>query len=120
MMSHSDVTTKPLAVRSKVWLEVEGKPIVGEGRVDMLEAIQRHGSILQASKATGVSYRKMRGAIHDMEGALGVALVRSYRGGDHGGGATLTPEAKQLMKCYRQVAYGLQDAMDVRFEEIVT
>jgi molybdate transport system regulatory protein len=111
--------TKSLAVRSKVWLEVEGKPIMGEGRMDMLEAIQRHGSILQASKVTGVSYRKMRGAIHDMEGALGVALVRSHRGGDNGGGATLTTEALRLMQCYRQLAVGFQDAMDTRLEEIV-
>ena len=110
---------KSLAVRSKVWLEVEGKPIMGEGRMDMLEAIQRYGSILQASKATGVSYRKMRGAIHDMEGALGVVLVRSYRGGEQGGGASLTSEARRLMECFRQIAYGFQDAMDTRFEEIV-
>lgn len=110
---------KSLKVRSKVWLEVEGKPIMGEGRMDMLEAIQRHGSILQASKSTGVSYRKIRGAIHDMEGALGVSLVRSYRGGGHGGGAMLTSEALRLMRCYRQLAYGFQDAMDIRFEEII-
>jgi molybdate transport system regulatory protein len=88
--------------------------------MDMLEAIQRHGSILQASRATGVSYRKMRGAIHDMEGALGVALVRSFRGGGQGGGATLTSEAHRLMDCFRQIAYGFQDAMDTRFEDIVT
>ena len=77
---------RSLAVRSKVWLEIKGKPVMGEGRMDMLEAIQRYGSILQASKATGVSYRKIRGAIHDMEGALGIAMVRSYRGGGQGGG----------------------------------
>jgi molybdate transport system regulatory protein len=110
---------KSLAVKSKVWIEVEGKPILGEGRMDMLEAIGRHGSILQASKATGVSYRKMRGAIHDMEGALGVVLVQSYRGGDQGGGASLTSEAQRLMSCYRQIAYGFQDAMDTRFQEII-
>jgi molybdate transport system regulatory protein len=111
--------SKSLAVKSKVWIEVEGKPILGEGRMDMLEAIERHGSILQASKATGVSYRKMRGAIHDMEGALGVVLVQSYRGGDQGGGASLTSEAQRLMSCYRQIAYGFQDAMDTRFQEII-
>jgi molybdate transport system regulatory protein len=86
--------------------------------MDMLEAIQRYGSILQASKATGVSYRKIRGAIHDMEGALGIAMVRSYRGGGQGGGATLTTEALRLMRCYRQLAVGFQDAMDTRLKEI--
>jgi molybdate transport system regulatory protein len=117
-MPSQKTKTKSLAVRSKVWLEAEGKPIMGEGRMDMLEAIQRYGSILQASKATGVSYRKIRGAIHDMEGALGVVLVRSYRGGDHGGGASLTPEALGLMRCFRQLNHGFQDALDTRFEEI--
>jgi len=106
------------AIRSKVWLEFEGKPILGEGRMSILDAIHSHGSILQAAKVTGVSYRRVRGAIRDMEHAVGRPLVQSFRGGDQGGGATLTPEAHELLDSYKKIAHGVQEVMDYRFKEI--
>jgi molybdate transport system regulatory protein len=109
---------KTWGVRSKVWLEFEGKPIMGEGRKEILQAINQFGSILQASRATGISYRRIRGAIREMERIVGSALVRSFRGGEHGGGATLTTEAIELMKCYERVSFGVQKEMDARFEKI--
>ena len=109
---------KSWALRSKVWLECEGVPILGEGRIAMLQAIERCGSILEASRHTGVSYRRMRGAIREMEEAIGQPLVHSFRGGEEGGGAALTPVALELMKRYKQVANGFQEAVDSRFEQI--
>jgi molybdate transport system regulatory protein len=108
----------PWALRSKVWLEFEGVPIMGEGRMAMLQAIERHGSILQASRATGVSYRRMRGAIREMEQATGKAMVQSFRGGEEGGGALLTQTAHELMERYRKVSRGFQEVMDIRFENV--
>jgi molybdate transport system regulatory protein len=113
-----DIDTKAWSVRSKVWLEYEGKPILGEGRISILRAIQAYGSILQAAKATGVSYRKVRGAIRDMERAVGRPLVQSFRGGEQGGGAELTPVARDLMDSYEKVAVGFHEAMNYRFKEI--
>jgi molybdate transport system regulatory protein len=106
------------AIRSKVWLEFEGKPIIGEGRISILDAIHSHGSLLQAAKLTGVSYRRVRGAIRDMEHAVGRPLVESFRGGGQGGGAKLTPTAHELMDSYKKIAHGVQDVMDFRFKEI--
>lgn len=113
-----DHRTKHWALKSKVWLEVEGVPIMGQGRMAMLQAIERHGSILQASRATGVSYRRMRGAIREMEEAVGKVLVQSFRGGEEGGGASLTPAAHDLMDRYKKVVNGFQEVMDVRFEHV--
>ncbi len=110
--------SKAWGVRSKVWLALDGKPILGEGRMRILQAIERYGSMLEAANATGVSYRRLRGAIRDMEKSVGRPLVRSYRGGDMGGGATLLPEAYELMGYYEKVVRGFHEAMDVRFEEI--
>lgn len=103
-------------LRSKVWIEVEGRPVMGEGRMAMLQAIHRYGSIIDASRETGISYRKMRGAIRDMEKAVGRPLVKAFRGGGDGGGAVLTAEAHTLMDAFRKFAVGLQQEVTTRFQ----
>jgi len=45
---------KPTA---KVWLEYKGKPILGKGGADILEAIKKEKSISKAAKKVGMSYR---------------------------------------------------------------
>jgi len=104
-------------LRSKVWLEVGGHPVMGEGRMVMLQAIHRHGSIIEASRETGIPYRKMRGAIRDMEKIIGRPLVKAYRGGDDGGGAVLTVDAHWLIDSFQRFSSGLQKEADVRFQE---
>ena len=104
-------------LRSKLWLEVNGHPVIGEGRMAMLEAIDRHGSIKQASLETGIAYRKMRGAIREMESILGRSMVMAFRGGKDQGGANLTAEAHELMAFYTKLADSLQKEMDTRFQE---
>jgi molybdate transport system regulatory protein len=111
-------SNKKWGLRSKVWLELEGQPLIGEGRLAMLQAIDRHGSILRASREIGISYRRMRGAIRDMEDALGRPLVLAYRGGEEGGGASLTAAARDLVESYLKVAAGLRRDMDSRFLEV--
>lgn len=109
---------KPMVwgLRSKVWLEIEGNPVMGEGRMAMLQAIDRHGSIINASRETGISYRRIRGAIRDMEKVTGRPLVNAYRGGGDGGGAELTAEAHALIDSFRKFADGLQQEADARFQ----
>ncbi len=108
---------KQLTVRSKVWLELEGHPVIGEGRVAMLQAIDRHGSIVRAAHETGISYRRMRGAVRDMETALGRPLVFTFRGGGQGGGAMLTPEAQELMACFEKFVHAFQKDADALFRK---
>ena len=39
-----------LQVRSKIWLEIDGEPVFGQGREDLLRIIQETGSINAAAK----------------------------------------------------------------------
>jgi molybdate transport system regulatory protein len=104
-------------IRSKLWLEIEGHPVIGEGRLAMLEAIDRHRSMIEASRETGISYRRMRGAIRDMEQVIGCALVTTYRGGSAGGRSELTPAALALLKSFKALAAGFRNEADVRFHK---
>ena len=109
---------KQLKMKSKLWLELQGRPIMGEGRMAMLQAIDDHRSILQASRETGIAYRRIRGAIHDMETALGQTLVLTRRGGREGGYAELTPAAMDLLDAFKALSKGFQNASDIRFKDI--
>jgi molybdate transport system regulatory protein len=110
---------KRWGLRSKLWLECEGSPVMGDGRIKMLRAIHRNGSIKLAAHETGIAYRKMRGAIHEMESTIGYPLVRIQRGGGGGGGAELTPAAHALMDIFEKLSAGFQRKADKRFGEFM-
>lgn len=101
-----------LAVRSKVWLELNGKPFFGEGRYNILKSIDRYGSITRAAEETEVSYRKIRGAIYLMEKIIGMNLVIRSRGGAVGGGAIITDTARELMSLFEKQEKGIRKSVD--------
>jgi molybdate transport system regulatory protein len=106
---------KKWEVRSKVWLEINGKSFMGEGRAAVLKAIDRHGSMLRAAQETRISYRRIRGAIREMECALGRPLVCTRRGGENGGGAVLTDLAHELLNRFGMQQQGIKEHVDRRF-----
>jgi molybdate transport system regulatory protein len=53
-----------------------------------------------------------------MEDQLGLPLVQKQTGGQGGGGARLTPEAKDLLSKYGRLADGLEEEVDEKFREI--
>jgi len=104
-----------LEVRSKIWIEADGEPVFGRGRRFLLEAIDTRGSINQAAKEVGVSYRKALSHIQAMEQRLGISLVVRQAGGRHGGGATLTPEARVFIKKFETMEKNLREFVDTQF-----
>jgi formylmethanofuran dehydrogenase subunit E len=107
-----------LDIRSKIWIEMDGEPVFGRGRRFLLEAIDTYGSISQAAKVVGISYRKAWGHIQAMEKRLGIVLVTRQTGGRNGGGAALTPEARDLFKKFEMMEIGLREFADARFREM--
>jgi molybdate transport system regulatory protein len=107
-----------LEIRSKIWIESAGEPVFGRGRRFLLEAIDTHGSINQAAKEVGISYRKAWGHIQAMEKRLGISLVVRQTGGRNGGGAVLTPEAREFLRKFAAMENGLREFVDAQFREL--
>jgi molybdate transport system regulatory protein len=105
-------------IRSKVWLEKSGVTIIGEGRLAILQAIDSFGSLTEAAKETGISYRRIRGAIREMEAAIGRPLVLTARGGQYGGGAKITAAGYEMIDRFRKVMEGSQETVNRRFRDI--
>ncbi len=100
----------------KLWLESGGNPVFGGGVASLLEAIRDSGSILAASKATEIQYRRVWTLISNTETKLGLKLIRRSRGGSGGGGSSLTPVAVLLLKRYHFLEEAMDDAAK-RLEE---
>lgn len=80
----------------KLWLEKDGG-ILGNGFFQLLDQIEKNGTIAAAAESMGMSYRAAWGKIKAVERRCGVSLVVTKVGGNAGGGASLTPEASDLL-----------------------
>lgn len=107
-----------MKVKSKVWLEKDGFSILGDGRRELLRAIERHGSISEAGREMDMPYRRCWSYIKAMEQRLGVSLVERWTGGKDGGGARLTGEAVEFLKKFEELEQGITEAVDERFDRI--
>src|SRR5438552_4141971 len=90
-------------VAVRVWVERAGQPILGQGRLELLEAIDRWHSISEAARQLGMSYRHAWLLVQSVNEAAGEPLVESAVGGSHGGGARLTPRGRQAAAVFREV-----------------
>ena len=66
-------------------------------RIDILRRVEGAGSISQAARAAGVSYKAAWQALDTLGNLAGSALVESAVGGAGGGGAQLTAAGRQLL-----------------------
>jgi molybdate transport system regulatory protein len=89
--------------------EVLGAPAVDK-RLEVLRSMHHAGSISQAARANGVSYKAAWQALETLSNLAGVALVEKAVGGSGGGGAKLTSaglrvlEAADLLNSAREKA----------------
>ncbi len=113
--------SKKLSIKSKVWIDDEkGSMVFGLGRLKILDAIERHGSILGASKSLNMSYRAAWGKIKATEQRLGQPLLARKVGGKSGGGSELTPFAKALVKKFKYLQSLVEKEADIFFADLFT
>lgn len=73
-------------------------------RLDILRRVGQSGSISQAAREAGVSYKAAWQALDMLSNLAGVPLVERTVGGSGGGGARLTPAAVQLLEVAGEMA----------------
>ncbi|MDW7644376.1 MAG: winged helix-turn-helix domain-containing protein [Desulfuromonadales bacterium] len=104
--------------RSKVWLEVDGQPLLGDGRERLLRLVHETGSISAAARAMGVSYRKAWTQLQCMEDLLTWPLLVRQKGGAQKGKTSLTPEALELLQQFDDLKQGVREFVDARYREV--
>lgn len=76
---------------------------MGPGKADLLEAIQRTGSISAAAREMGMSYRRAWDLVDTMNRCFVQPLVVTATGGCHGGGAEVTDFGLDVLRRYRDL-----------------
>lgn len=104
-----------LDVRLRIDFAPEGS--VGPGKIALLEAIAASGSLSQAARELGMSYRRAWGLLDDLNRALREPVASATTGGTGGGGAQLTEFGAELVAAYREVEAIAAAAAKSRFAE---
>ena len=90
----------------------------GPGVAQLLHRVERLHSLRAAAMEMEMAYSKAWRIIHEAEEGFGFRLLDSTIGGRHGGGASLTPEAEQLLADYRRFEADIFAYSQARFQEI--
>ncbi len=88
----------------KIWIEHEGKPILGKGGAEILKGIETEHSLSRTAKKLGMSYRYLWNYVQKIQNTLGQKVVETYKGGaTGGGGAKLTDIGRDLLDEYTRL-----------------
>lgn len=103
--------------RYNLWLEIEGAVVLSRWRVRLLQAIDATGSIRSAAERLQVPYRRAWEKVKEMEARSGRRLVATEVGGEGGGGARLTDDARDLVARFVRFEAGLDEEIGRRYEQ---
>ncbi|MEM3627923.1 MAG: LysR family transcriptional regulator [Candidatus Bathyarchaeia archaeon] len=108
--------TRKSKFQYKIWIEYEGKPVLGKGGAQILEQVEKEQSISRAAKKLGMSYRYVWSYLKKIEKVLGEPVIETYRGGKSGGGgAKLTKQGKKLLEDYKLAEDYLAEVLARKF-----
>ncbi len=106
---------KKLRLRSAQWIVDEhNNIIIGKGRAEILENIEKTGSINQAAKVMRMSYKAVWSIIKATEAHLQSQIVHA----DRKEGSRLSREGKALLENYKQLKNQCMSADDKIFNSI--
>lgn len=91
---------------------------IGPGKADLLEAIQRNGSISSAGRAMSMSYKRAWDLVDIMNKSFRQPLVATATGGSHGGGAQVTEFGFEVLRRYRDIEAKANQAVMVELNDL--
>lgn len=110
-----ELNIKPSIKLSIVNPDAEGRSVLGRGVVQLLEAVDKFGSLNQAAQSMKMAYSKAWRITKGTEAALGFKLVESVRPN----GTVLTPEGKKLIRVYNELRADLQKQAEKKFQKLM-
>jgi molybdate transport system regulatory protein len=99
----SRMSAEKPALVLRLRLKVNDLVLLGPGKADLLDAIDRTGSISAAARAMGMSYRRAWLLLDEVSRHLDQPVVDASFGGKGGGGARLTAFGRSVRDCYRRM-----------------
>jgi molybdate transport system regulatory protein len=91
---------------------------VGPGKIALLEGIQRTGSLSQAARELGMSYRRAWQLLASLNRSFRQRVAMTLKGGRGGGGTRLTGFGRELLSRYRAFEQDTQTRASPAFRSI--
>lgn len=90
---------------SKVRLRIDLAPgaAIGPGKIELLEAIDATGSLSEAARRLGMSYRRAWLLLDSLNRSFAGPLATTAVGGRGGGGVQVTPLGAELVARFRRL-----------------
>ena len=104
-------------IKSRIWIECEENVLLGEGRVLLLKAIQKTGSLSKAAKSLNISYKKAWQLLDSVNKSAKEPVTINSVGGKGGGGAELTDYGKSLVKTFDEINKSCWEFLDQQLEK---
>lgn len=101
-------TVGPLKLKAQVLCGFD--VAMGPGKADLLEAIDREGSISGAGRALGMSYRRTWLLVDTMNRCWAQPLVEATAGGGRQSGTRLTDCGRTVLAAYRDLEVRMEAA----------
>jgi molybdate transport system regulatory protein len=99
-------------LKGKVWVEVAGKPAINDAAADLLDQIGVCGSLSEAARRLGFSYRRAWMLLDGVNRQWPDPLVVTATGGHRGGGARLTETGRHVVRTYRDLQLQLEHLLN--------
>jgi molybdate transport system regulatory protein len=103
-----------MKLRYKVWLENdEGKTVIGEGRLRILNAVRLKGSMSKAARHLDLPFRNLWAKIRDSEKQAGFKMVETTNLGSR-----LTPEGEHLISLFTELTKSCSRSAKSKFRKV--
>ncbi len=103
---------KTFRVTGMLRIESEDNRFLGPGRLELLDNIIETGSISQAAKQMGMSYKKAWDLVNSINQHTIKPIIITQTGGEKGGGTIVTEEGKQLIAAFKKLHEEFQQSFD--------
>ncbi|HKX77253.1 MAG TPA: ModE family transcriptional regulator [Novosphingobium sp.] len=109
------------ALKLKAQIFCGEETAIGPGKADLLEAIDREGSISAAGRAMGMSYRRTWLLVDTLNRCWRERVVETVPGGSRERGARLTEFGRTVLQSYRDLETRLASAtQDDTYAELLS
>lgn len=117
-MNHRNMRTDDVHPRLRIRIVFGEDEMIGPGKAELLERIDRCGSIAAAGREMGMSYKRAWELVGTLNAMFRDPLVESTRGGPGGGGAVLTHAGHEVLELYRAFEQEATEAGAARLDAL--
>jgi molybdate transport system regulatory protein len=106
--------SKPATPAIRLRIDLSPDSALGPGKIALLERIDATGSLSQAARELGMSYRRAWLLLDDVNRMFTEPATTASVGGSGGGGAQLTDLGRAIIKAYREIEDAAEKAASAR------